>query len=160
MSLDPRWIPPDPVSKQYDVNADHQRRLAVMERRQVPMWEPTRLIGDAGEPGFGAQWKHGDDIVPGEGHLGFYKDAYGRVQVVGRAGRTAYGSNEVFTLPDGYRPGQTSWWPAVFLTTTGVEFYPIQVTTAGVVSHPSTASYQDTGFLSLDVVSFRVVTQP
>ncbi len=61
--------------------------------------EAVRLVGEAGEPPFGAGYTNfGGAFTP----VGFYKDGFGVVHLQGLAAGPAAGT--VFTLPEGYRP--------------------------------------------------------
>jgi len=91
--------------------------------------EPIRLVGTAGQPQFetggdgDCVWSNANDLIPGLGRVGFYKDPYGRVHLSGIAFQEhgpggdgdcgdvgSVNDNErdqvVFILPPAYRPAR------------------------------------------------------
>ena len=113
--------------------------------------EPVHKIGDPGEPAFNAAVTNqsGGDLLP----AGFYRDGFGRVFLQGTVHTTS--PRTLFTLPAGYRPGNTACTlvPGFDGPGTTLQFSRICVQSNGDVAYVNGAG---TSYLSLDGISFRV----
>lgn len=114
----------DPAARQAAALAELRTRVGALERRQFNPsdWgippallapEPSRRVGNAGQPAFGAGWSHYFD--PGSGttlYVEFYKTVEGLVALQGIAGWVGAGaSGTIFTLPAGYAPPRECHYP-------------------------------------------------
>ena len=112
--------------------------------------QAIHFVGDAGEPAFQNGWRNYGDTW---GHVGFFKDNFGFVHLVGLAtGGTVNGdplltTGNIFTLPEDCRPSTDFLLPTV----SNNDFGMITIKSSGEVQ----ASVGSSNYFSLQSASFR-----
>jgi hypothetical protein len=109
--------------------------------------EGYHMVGTAGQPAFGAGWSSFSGRP-----VGFYKDPFGVVRLVGAAALSGGTGASVFVLPAGYRPSVTRGYnfPAA-----GGALGTLEVAASGAVGVTGTNPAGATGFVGLDAITFR-----
>jgi hypothetical protein len=118
-----------------------EQKLTWQQKVRRPV---VHVVGEAGQPGYAFDWKAYDG--PPFGNLSFFKDASGVVHLSGLACRVSFadpsacvsgtafgGTQRIFTLPAGFRPGTQQLFTAMTSGQTNYYVTRVDVTTAGVV---------------------------
>lgn len=118
---------------------------------EAPPVEVFHEVGTAGEPGFQTSWVNFGPTTYDT--AAFYKDPLGVVHLKGTVSGGAIGP--IFTLPPGYRPAKSQFFPVNAANAYGVVL--IRGTSEGVQAGRVHFNAGSNSFVSLDGITFRAV---